>query len=81
MNRSMLVKSFLGVAVLLVGCLSQFNCAGALANVNPCGTIFSTEFCDPLAYSRLFGDFYESNFDADPTCVIPFLCGTPLDEP
>ena len=81
MKRSLLIKSLLTVAVLMFGCLVQFNCAGALADLNPCGTIFSTQFCDPVAYSRLFGDFYESDFDADPTCVIPFMCGTPLDEP
>ena len=65
-----------GLAMLLAtGCLYQGACLGALRNVNPCGTIFSTAVCDPVIYEQLFGDYYESNFHADPTCVIPYQCG------
>ncbi len=75
MSRSRIVQSCLCVALALVGCVFQGNCAGAIAQVNPCGSIFSTDFCDPVAFSRLFGDPFQSDFDADPTCVIPFGCG------
>jgi hypothetical protein len=81
MNRSRLAKSLLGLGLLVWGSLTQFNCAGALAQFNPCGTLFSLSFCNPDAYTRLFGNFFESDFRADPTCVIPFRCGNTLDQP
>ncbi len=78
MTRSRIVQSCLCVALALVGCVFQGNCAGALAQVNPCGTIFSTDFCDPVAFSQLFGSPFESDFDVDPTCIVPFSCGAAL---
>lgn len=79
MSRSRVVQVFLGILVVSAGCVFQFNCVGALAQVNPCATILSPTFCDPAVFAQLFGDVFESNFDADPTCVVPFACngGTP----
>ena len=79
MNRSRLAKALLCLGFLVLGSLTQLNCAGALAQMNPCGTLFSLSFCTPDAYTRLFGDFFASDFGADPTCVIPFNCGNQLD--
>jgi hypothetical protein len=75
MKRSMLFKLCIAAVVLAAGTITQFNCAGALAGVNPCGTILSLSFCDPVAYSQLYGNYWNTNFDADPTCAIPFQCG------
>ena len=74
MKRSMLVKVLLVAAVVMAGTLVQSTCASAFFNINPCGTIFSTNFCDPVVYSQLYGNYYETNFDADPTCSIPYQC-------
>lgn len=79
MSRSRLVQVFVGILAVSAGCLFQFNCAGSLAQVNPCATILSPTFCNPVVYAQLFGDAFQSDFDADPTCVVPFACnaGTP----
>ena len=75
MKRSVLFRLCIVLSVLAVGTVTQSSCAGSFAKLNPCGTIFSTSFCDPVAYSQLYGDYWETNFDADPTCAIPFQCG------
>jgi len=49
-----------------VGCLSRVAQA-----VNPCGTILN---CDPLEYDLAFQDWVP-NYNIDPTCTIPGLCG------
>lgn len=74
MKRSILLKVFVVVAVVMAGTLIQATCAGSFFNVNPCGTILSTSFCDPVVYSQLYGDYWETNFDADPTCSVPYQC-------
>ena len=65
----------LGLAALIAGgALYQGSCVRGLATVNPCGTILSTSVCDPAVYEQLFGDYYQPDFSADPTCIIPFQC-------
>jgi len=47
------------------------GCFSKLANnVNPCGVIL---VCDPVEYDLLFQDF--PDYNVDPTCTIPGLCG------
>lgn len=51
--------------------LAQVNCLGKVVrNVNPCGTVLN---CDPIEYDLLWADF--PDFERDPTCTIPGLCG------
>ncbi len=45
------------------------SCETALTTVNPCGTVFS--FCNPYEIDQLFAGV--PDFEADPTCVIPFF--------
>lgn len=45
------------------------SCETVLTTVNPCGTVFA--FCDPYEIEQLFADI--PDFEADPTCVIPFF--------
>ncbi len=52
------------------------SCAQKVANnVNPCGTIFSTQFCDPVAWQNMVADITPQDWGRDPTCTIPGLCG------
>ena len=63
----------LGLAIVIVAsCLYQGACLSALYGVNPCGTILAN--CDPTEYEQLFGDYYEPDYNVDPTCTIPFEC-------
>ncbi len=62
------------LAVSLAGTTFQTGtgCGGTLLrNVNPCGTIL---VCDPLEYDLTFIDYFP-NWNIDPTCTIPGLCG------
>ena len=45
------------------------SCETVLTTVNPCGTVFA--FCDPFEIEQLFASI--PDFEADPTCVIPFF--------
>ncbi len=52
----------------LSGCASTIG-----ANFNPCGTIFPTTFCDPVAWDNMF--IKVQDFERDPTCTVATLCG------
>lgn len=54
------------------------GCRAGLYNVNPCGTVLSSNFCDPDQYQLQFGELFDPNF-TDPTCTVPFECGTFTD--
>ena len=59
------------LASSLMGTVFQAGCLGKLAsNVNPCGTILD---CDPVEWDLMFHDY--PDWDIDPTCTIPGLCG------
>ena len=59
------------LASSLMGTMFQAGCLGKVANnVNPCGTILD---CDPLEWDLMFNDYPDWNLD--PTCTIPGLCG------
>jgi hypothetical protein len=63
----MMAATFLGASFALP------DCAGTIVrNVNPCGTIL---FCDPLEYDLAFMQDEFPDWDVDPTCTIPGLCG------
>lgn len=51
------------------------GCLSGLYNVNPCGTVLSTNFCDPQQYALEFGNLFDPSFP-DPTCTVPYQCGT-----
>lgn len=56
------------------GSLMQVGCAKTIAaNVNPCGTLLSTNYCDPFQWNTLF--VTPADYDRDPTCTIPYFCG------
>ena len=66
--RVLLALSTMGATAYSVsvgGCLQT-----AARNINPCGTIVD---CDPIEWDLMFHDF--PDYDTDPTCVIPGLCG------
>ena len=59
------------LATAMAGTVFQLQCLGKVArNVNPCGTIVD---CDPVEWDLMFHDF--PDWDLDPTCTIPGLCG------
>jgi hypothetical protein len=44
--------------------------------MNPCGTILSN--CDPTDWWTIIWPVIEApNYDRDPSCTIPYLCGEP----
>lgn len=62
-----LATSVMGTTFQLgAGCLSR-----AAQMINPCGTILN---CDPLEYDLAFQDWVP-DWDLDPTCTIPGMCG------
>ncbi len=59
-------------ALLCGGTLLQVECIGKVVrNVNPCGTILN---CDPKEYDFMWQDKFP-DWDIDPTCTIPSMCG------
>lgn len=60
------------MAVLVLG-VTYAGCLSGLANINPCGTVLSTDFCDPQQFAQVFGNFWQPNYDIDPTCTVPFV--------
>jgi hypothetical protein len=78
-NRRGLRRIVGGMLVLGTGMVfGGSGCRSGLANVNPCGTVLSTQFCDPDQYQLIFGDIFDPSF-SDPTCTVPFECGTFTD--
>lgn len=75
MKRQISGRRILAVAAVsaLVGAVFGTGCLAGLANVNPCGTVLSTNFCDPQQYAFVFGDIFDPKFP-DPTCTVPFSC-------
>lgn len=57
----------LGGVVVVLGFLP--SCETVLTTANPCGTVFA--FCDPYEIEQIFADL--PDFEADPTCTIPFF--------
>ncbi len=64
------------MAASLMGTVFQpgLGCAGKIAkNFNPCGTFL---VCDPLEYDLSWYEISDfPDYDVDPTCTIPGLCG------
>jgi len=61
----------LTLASSLVGTTFISGCLGKIgSNINPCGTILD---CDPVEWDLMFHDY--PDWDIDPTCTIPGLCG------
>lgn len=59
------------IASSMLGTMFQLSCLNKVArNVNPCGTIIA---CDPIEWDLLWHDY--PDWDIDPTCTIPGLCG------
>jgi hypothetical protein len=59
------------LASSLAGTTFQAGCLGTIArNFNPCGTVLD---CDPVEWDFMFHAF--PDWDIDPTCTIPGLCG------
>jgi len=59
-------------ATSLAGSLFDIGCVGKVANnFNPCGTILN---CDPAEYDLIMMDTVP-DWDLDPTCTIPGMCG------
>lgn len=75
MNRSVWLRVLMLVATSSAGgALVQVGCAKTIgANINPCGTLLSTQYCDPAAWDLLF--VHAQDWERDPTCTIPTLCG------
>jgi hypothetical protein len=78
MKRSFWLRFLMLMATIsLGGSLMQYGCANiattVVKNVNPCGTIFSTTFCDPQAYTLMWVE--PQDWERDPTCTVPTLCG------
>jgi len=77
MRRSFWFRFLMTIAMLSIGggLLQVGSCAATVArNVNPCGTIFTETFCDPQAWDLLWVEVQD--WERDPTCTIPTLCGT-----
>lgn len=77
MNRHKTIKNGVRMCLILsafvMGSMQGLSCSlkGAARQLNPCGTILD---CDPLTYDWLFIDQFP-DYDLDPTCTIPGLCG------
>ena len=68
--------SMLMLAPLLAGTVLSSGCLEtALLAANPCGTIFKN--CTPDTWYAVIWPVIEApNYDKDPSCTIPFGCGT-----
>lgn len=75
MRKRVLLRVLILMATVAAGgSLFQIGCAREIAaNLNPCGTILSTNFCTPQQWAVLFVE--PQDWDYDPTCTIPTLCG------
>ncbi len=66
------------IAPLAVGTTTEFACLETvLTAANPCGIIFSEAYCTPDDWYRwvVWPVTTYPNYDADPSCVIPYACG------
>ena len=66
------------MASSMMGTVFELSCINRLSgiggrigkNINPCGTIID---CDPVEWDLMFNSYPDWNLD--PTCTIPGLCG------
>ncbi|MBN1345550.1 MAG: hypothetical protein JXQ73_22850 [Phycisphaerae bacterium] len=64
------------VAPLIATTFSSSTCMETtLLALNPCGTVLD---CSPADWFSVVWPVVEApNYDRDPSCTIPFLCGSP----
>lgn len=67
-----------GTCFQLGGCNGLSAIGGAIANINPCGTILD---CDPALYQFATSDYDGPGVDPDldPFCTYPPFCSTAQD--
>ena len=65
-------------AAMCGGLLFSNGCFNFLTSLQICGVIVPATICTPEDQLLLTFQFQEvPNFDVDPSCTIPFSCGTP----
>jgi hypothetical protein len=74
--RRVTVAKIVGAAGVLAAGMALQGCLGGIANINPCGTVLN---CNPDTYAQMFGDYWEPDYEVDPTCTIPFGGSGALD--
>jgi len=72
-RRMRIARLAAGALALVTGSVFQ-GCMAGLWQINPCGTVLSTDFCDPDQFAQIRGGFWEPNYDIDASCTIPFTC-------